>query len=237
MPPSNVLLARLSKLSLLCALLVMGLTPSAMGVYASNSQAIGLQAQAANPDISLTPRLGSEGYRVAVRGSGFAPNSTVTLAVDGSAVSTCTANGSGSFSGCAFTPPPEIGGTHTVTASDSKANSASTTYSASTFAATLNPAPPANPTSSGQATNTGNNPTVRLSSGAGKVGSNIAVSGSGFEPNQDITLGFDGSPVDTECRSKGDGSFRYCVLTIPAAVAGTHTVTTSDDNANSASAG
>src|SRR5205085_12614210 len=29
----------------------------------------------------------------------------------------------------------------------------------------------------------------------------------------------------------------YCVLTIPAAVAGTHTVTTSDDNANSASAG
>jgi hypothetical protein len=69
------------------------------------------------------------------------------------------------------------------------------------------------------------------------VGSNIAVSGSGFEPNQDIILAFDGSSVDTECRSKGDGSFRYCVLTIPAAVAGTHTVTASDDNANSASAG
>jgi hypothetical protein len=68
------------------------------------------------------------------------------------------------------------------------------------------------------------------------VGSNIAVSGSGFEPNQDITLYFDGSSVDTECRSKGDGSFRYCVLTIPAAIAGTHTVTASDA-ANSASAG
>jgi hypothetical protein len=68
------------------------------------------------------------------------------------------------------------------------------------------------------------------------VGSNIAVSGSGFEPNQDIALAFDGSSVATECSTKGDGSFRYCVVTIPAAIAGTHTVTASD-NGNSASAG
>src|SRR5919205_2042165 len=173
MPPSNVLFARLSKLSLLCALLVMGLTPSALG-YAYNTQAIGLQAQAANPAISLTPRSGPKGYRVGVSGSGFAPKSTITLAVDGSPVSAnCTANASGTFSNCAFTPPPETGGIHTVTASDQMANAAAAMYNASTFAASIIPRPPASRTSSGGATNTGENPTVRLSSGAGKVGSKI----------------------------------------------------------------
>ncbi|HKC76302.1 MAG TPA: hypothetical protein VKF37_19185, partial [Chloroflexota bacterium] len=87
MPPSNALLTRLFKLSLLCALLAMGLSPGALGVQAYNSQAMGLHAQATNPDISLTPRPANGGYRVAVSGSGFAPQSTVTLAVDGSPVS------------------------------------------------------------------------------------------------------------------------------------------------------
>jgi hypothetical protein len=68
------------------------------------------------------------------------------------------------------------------------------------------------------------------------VGSKTAVSGSGFEPNQDITLYFDGSATDTECRSKGDGTFRYCALSIPASGVGTHTVTASDAQ-NAASTG
>jgi hypothetical protein len=65
------------------------------------------------------------------------------------------------------------------------------------------------------------------------VGSNIAISGSGFEPYQDIALAFDGSSVFTDCTTNAGGSFRYCALTIPAAAAGTHIVTASD-NANSA---
>jgi hypothetical protein len=245
MPLSTVLLARLSTLSLLSALLVTGVSPGAQRVLANGSHATSLYAHAispalihtVNPAISLTASAGPAGYHMAVSGSGFAPNSTITLAVDGSRGQSCNADATGSFSACAYAVPPETGGTHTLTASDGIANSASAIYTAATFAAPLNPAPPASVTSSGQATNTGNDPTVRLSSGAGKVGSNIAVSGSGFEPNQDIALAVDGSSVDTECRSKGDGSFRYCVLSIPAAVAGTHAVTASDDNSNSASAG
>ena len=178
MPPSNVLFARLFKLSLLCALLGMGLSPGALAAQTPSSPATGLHAQATNPDISLTPSLGSEGPRFAVSGSGFAPHSTITLRVDGTPVSTsCTADASGNFSSCVFTPPPETSGTHTVTASDTSA-SASAIYSAATFAGYLNPAPSASRTSSGQATNTGTNPTVRVSPGDGKVGATRSVSDS-----------------------------------------------------------
>src|ERR671937_3092031 len=115
MPPSNVLLARLSTLSLLFALFGMGLSPAAVGAQTSSSLATGLYAQAANPSISLTPRLGSEGPRIVVRGRGFAPNSTITLRVDGTPVSaSCKADAGGNFSSCGFTVPPETGGTHTV---------------------------------------------------------------------------------------------------------------------------
>src|SRR5437588_424271 len=79
---------------------------------------------------------------------------------------------------------------------------ASAIYSASTFAGYLNPAASASRTSSGQATNTGTNPTVRVSPGDGKVGATRSVSGSGFEPNQDISLLFDGSTVSTSCSTK-----------------------------------
>src|SRR5919201_5268955 len=156
MPLSTVLLARVTTLSLLSALLVAGLSP---GPQRARAESVSL----ANPAISLTLSPGLVGYRIAVSGSGFAANSTITLAVDGSGGTYCKADATGSFSACAYTPPPETGGTHTLTASDGIANSASAMYSASTFARYTNPAPPAQRTSSGQATNTGNNPTVRVS--------------------------------------------------------------------------
>jgi hypothetical protein len=187
MPLSTVVLARLTTLSLVSALLVAGLSPGAQRARAQNLAAAQSLAEA-NPAISLTASVGSGAYRIAVSGRGFAPNSTITVAVDGSGGTYCKADATGSFSSCAYTVPAETGGTHTLTASDGIANSASAIYSASAFAGYTNPAPPASFTSSGQATNTGDNPAIRLSSGAGKVGSNIAVSGSGFEPNQDLTL-------------------------------------------------
>src|SRR5205823_735934 len=176
MPPSNVLLTRLSKLSLLCALFGMVLSPGALGVYAYSSSATGVQAQAANPSISLTPGLGSEGYRIAVRGRGFAPNSTITVRVDGSPVSTsCKADASGSFSSCVFTPPPETTGTHTVTAADDNSNSASAGF-------VLNPG-------------------ISLTPSRGPVGSGAAVSGSGFTPNSRITVTVSNHHVSTNCRA------------------------------------
>jgi flagellar basal body rod protein FlgG len=229
MPLSTVQLARLTTLSLLSALLVAGLSPGAQHVQAQS-------LSAANPAISLTAIAGLRGYRVVVSGRGFALNSTITLAVDGSSGQACTADATGSFSSCAYTVPAQTGGTHTLTASDGIANSAAALYTAPAVAGYTNPAPPASVTSSAQATNTGDIPTVSLSSGAGKVGSNIAVSGSGFAPYQYLTLSFDGSSISTDCSTNANGSFRYCALTIPAAAAGLHIVTASDDSANSGSA-
>jgi hypothetical protein len=229
MPLSTVQLARLTTLSLLCALLVAGLSPGAQHVQAQT-------LSAANPAISLTATAGLRSYRVVVSGRGFALNSTITLAVDGSSGASCTADATGSFSSCAYTVPAQTGGTHTVTASDGIANSAAAIYTAPVVAGYTNPAPPASLASSAQATNTGDDPTVSLSAGAGKVGSKIAVSGSGFAPYQYLTLSFDGSSVSTDCSTNAGGSFRYCALTIPAAAAGLHVVTASDDSANSSSA-
>ena len=127
MPLSTVQLARLTTLSLLSALFVTELSPGAQRAHADG-------VSAANPAISLTLSPGLVGYGIAVSGIGFAPNSTITVAVDGSSGTSCKADATGSFSACAYTPPPETGGTHTVTASDGSENSASAMYSASTFA-------------------------------------------------------------------------------------------------------
>jgi hypothetical protein len=232
MPLSTVPLARLSTLSLLSALLIAGLSPGLRRVHAQSVAATNPASSltAANPAISLTAIAGSRGYRVVVSGRGFALNSTITVAADGSSDTSCQADATGSFSSCAYTVPAATGGTHTLTASDGIANSAAAMYTAPAFARSTISTSAA---SSAQATNTGDDPTVRLSSGAGKVGSKIAVSGSGFEPYQDLTLAFDGSSVSTDCTTNASGSFRYCALTIPATAAGTHIVTASDDNANS----
>ena len=98
MPLSTVLLARLSTLSLLSALLVTGLSPGAQRVQAQS-------LPAANPAISLTATAGLGRYSVAVSGSGFAPNSTITLAADGSGGTSCQADATGSFSACAYAAP------------------------------------------------------------------------------------------------------------------------------------
>src|SRR5947209_9868901 len=131
---STVQLARLTTLSLLCALLVAGLSPGAQRVHAQS-------LSAANPAISLTASAGLRGYHIAVSGSGFALNSTITLAVDGSSGTSCTADATGSFSSCAYTVPTQTGGTHTVTASDGIANSAAAYYTGP--AVSMNPTPSA----------------------------------------------------------------------------------------------
>ena len=99
MPLSTVLLTRLTTLSLLSAVLITtGLSPGARRVQAEG-------VSPATPSISLTVSTGTGGYSLAANGSGFAPDSTITLAVDGSSGPSCKADATCSFSSCAFTPP------------------------------------------------------------------------------------------------------------------------------------
>ena len=155
MSPCTVPLARLTTLSLMFVLPLMALPaqgaqthtpPGGMMIASghSNSNAHqhgaggraharrpGLHAHATtiytiNPAISLTPSAGAGGSSIAVSGSGFKANGTITLTFDGSSVATsCTTDANGSFSPCAFTVPAATAGTHTVTATDSSGNFAS----------------------------------------------------------------------------------------------------------------
>jgi flagellar basal body rod protein FlgG len=62
------------------------------------------------------------------------------------------------------------------------------------------------------------------------------INGGGFKANAPITLSFDGSSVATSCTTNATGSLSPCAFTVPAAPAGTHTVTASDGTGYSASA-
>jgi hypothetical protein len=71
---------------------------------------------------------------------------------------------------------------------------------------------------------------------SGPMRSSVAVSGSGFTPDGAITVTFDGRRVATSCTADAHGSFRSCAFTVPAVIAGTHTVTVADSHAHVASA-
>jgi hypothetical protein len=183
----------------------------------------------ANPGISLTPSEGRVGSRAAVSGSGFVPHATITVTFDGSSVGTsCSTNANGSFSSCAFTVPGAAAGTHAVTASDGSTNSASAIYTNAAATSDTNPAS-GHFTNSGAPTST-STPGIGLNPSSGAVGSTDAVGGSGFAPHSPITLTFDGARVNdpTTCMANATGSFDSCTFTIPAAIAGPHTVAASD---------
>jgi hypothetical protein len=72
------------------------------------------------------------------------------------------------------------------------------------------------------------------SSGAGL--SSVAVSGSGFTPDGPITLTFDRRRVATSCTADATGNFRSCAFTVPAVIAGTHTLAATDRNGKVAAA-
>jgi hypothetical protein len=207
-----------------CAFTVPAATAGAHTVTASNSSAnsapAGYTYSAAasytvNPAISLNPSTGAAGSTVTLSGSNFKPNSTITVTFDGTVLSTsgtCTADAKGTLpasNNCAFTVPAETAGSYTMTASDG-------TYS-------------------GRATYTVI-PAIDLTPSAGAVGSKAALSGSGFAPNDTITVSFDGSSVATSCVADANGSFSSCTFTVPTAGAGAHTVKASDSSANSARA-
>jgi hypothetical protein len=81
------------------------------------------------PAISLSPSAGAAGSSAGVSGNGFAPYGTIVVSFDGRSVATdCVADENGSFSACTFTVPTVAAGSHTVTASDSSATSASARF-------------------------------------------------------------------------------------------------------------
>jgi hypothetical protein len=198
-----------------CVFTIPDATPGTHTVTASDSYGyVASASYTINPALSLDATVGPAGSAVALSGSNFKPNSTITVTSDGAALSTsgtCTADDKDNLpatNACAFTIPAAPAGPHAVTASDG-------TYS-------------------GSATYTVK-PAIDLSASAGAVASRDVVSGSGFAPNDIIAVTFDGNSVPTSasCTTDAQGSFA-CAFAVPPAPAGTHTVAASGSSTNAA---
>jgi hypothetical protein len=163
------------------------------------------------PTILLNPTSGQAGTTsVTVTGNNFSPGSTITIRFDGTAVQTNPANVTVSstrqFSANFAVPAGAAIGQHTVTASNSAGQTASQSFAVTNAAITLNPT-------------------------SAKVGSAVAVNGTGFIANHAVTITFDGTTVTTSptaVTTDASGSFTGVTFNVPAASDGLHNVQASD---------
>ncbi|MDD5081797.1 MAG: hypothetical protein PHU08_00345 [Dehalococcoidales bacterium] len=151
---------------------------------------------------SVTPTSGGAGTRVTVNGSGFLANQRITLAWDGTNISTTpstiTSTSTGTFT-ATFNVPTSPGGTHVLRASDG------------TNATTLNFVVLTN---------------LAISPASGPVGGNITINGTGYGASRPVEIEFDNSPITT-IPTEANGSFTASIST-PASATGNHTIRVSD---------
>jgi len=143
---------------------------------------------------------GPVGTLVSVSGSGFSANTTYTTRFASSIVSTGTMSGSGQ---CVsqFAVPASPRGQYPITVTTSSDNSNMVNFMVT--------------------------PKITLSSTSGRSGSQVQVSGSGFQANSSVTVLFD-STVAIHVLANISGSFPNSAITVPAVSEGEHVITGSD---------
>lgn len=157
------------------------------------------------PYIEIDPEEGSVGDRIVVSGTGFARMEDFIITFDGEEVGGDTTNTYGSFE--THVNVPEVGADeYDVEAEDDDNNSANAAF---TISADISISP-----------NTS-------SSSPGAVGDELTISGTGFQPDSEITITYESTPVVFYTDSESDGSFSY-TITVPPSEAGEHTITADD---------
>lgn len=152
--------------------------------------------------ITITPTSGSSGTTITVTGTGFGNNRTITIRFNSIQVTTSPASiptgTTGSFTG-SFDVPANSAGSYVVEASDG-------TYTSSANFSIVTEA--------------------SLSETTGHVGSTITISGSGFTPNGQVEISYDGIPITTTpANSLGEFSATF---DIPESTGGNHNITATD---------
>jgi hypothetical protein len=144
---------------------------------------------AAAASITLTPSFGQSGTSVLVGGSGFNNNATVaSITFSGTAgnLATCTVTDKAIDLGCSFTVPSgATAGSHTVTATSDKGDNPTATFSVLVVALS--------PMSSTYGTATA-----------------VAVNGSGFNNNRNVSITFGGG--STTCTTNNTGTLNGCAF-------------------------
>lgn len=164
-----------------------------------------------NPKISLSSNSGLIGASTNISGNGFAASSTITITQDGGdTATTTTSNSLGTFSAISYTPTGSRGG-HTIAAHDAIPN----------LAATVNYVII--------------DPIITISANTGFVGDSITLTGTAFKPSVTVTVYYDGVATATTTTSDAaNGAFSGLSFTIPASIAGTHTISVRDTAGNTA---
>lgn len=165
--------------------------------------------------ITLNPTTAGVGDTIAISGNGFAPNSPITYKLDGSTLAISSpavqSQANGNLPDVAFTVPAVAAGTHTVTVSDGAQNTATATFSLLAK--------------------------VAITPATGTVGTQIAITGSGFTPNLPVSISWDGAALTpvVNTTSSATGTINV-TITAPASARGTHVIKASDTSSVAASA-
>jgi hypothetical protein len=160
------------------------------------------------PKITVSPAPASVGDEVTVTGTGFGEDSDLIVYFDGDVVyitGDYDTNDCGGFQ-ASFIVPELTPGDYLVEVEDEEFNLAEVQLE-------VGPGLNVSPVTSAEA--------------PGHVGDTVELSGSGFQPNHELTITYASTPVEFTTTSLDDGSFSYS-FTVPPSPAGEHAITVSD---------
>ena len=154
------------------------------------------------PEITLATTAGASGRAVTVKGTGFGAKTDITITFDGDKVKEDETDKYGSFE-VTFTVPVKKAGIYTVEAKDEDKNRSKADFNIAAG-------------------------TIKLSQATINIGSEVTISGSGFQPDTHITITYATDPIvvaTTITDANGDFS---AVFIVPESEHGKHPITVSD---------
>ena len=159
--------------------------------------------------ITLSPTSGEVGTTVTVTGTGFVNGHTIGIEFGGSTRAYVTASVAGAFV-TTFIVPDVAAGIYSVQAVDWDTYLLAATASFTVVAAE-----------------------ITIDPEEGPVGTEVEISGEGFDSREDIIVEYDGDEVDIESgddRTDSSGAFEDTIIIIPESIAGDHTITVTGDD-------
>jgi len=155
------------------------------------------------PEIAIDATEGKKGDEVTVTGTGFGDEVTEDITLDGTVVGSGDTDEYGSFT-ASFEVPDVEEGSYEITVGDADAVEFTVLIAISV---SISP--------------------VTTQASPGHVGTDIVISGVGFEPLHEIRITYASTPVVFTTTSDADGAFAY-TFKAPESQAGQHTITASD---------
>ncbi|MEM2759964.1 MAG: IPT/TIG domain-containing protein [Nitrososphaerales archaeon] len=179
--------------------------------------AIGFERASAAPSITISPASGPPGTNITVIGTGFGPNSLVSIIFDSNRfLGEQQSDNNGAFTTTVTIPSDVSAGTHTVIANQGglTSNTVQFTVTAPQVQITLTP-------------------------NSGPPGTVVTVVGSNFGASKTITIKFDNNPITTipsAVMTTSTGTFSSTITVPSNTPSGAHTVTATDNSSPARSA-